>query len=291
MADHQGHTPLTKAARQGDAAIVRLLLLHGGAGVDLDARNQRGRTPLWHACYWSRTEVARLLLEAGADPTAPDNEGLSAMHAINRGKRDCSTLLKVCSCVRCCCCFFRVCATASASAVAVSLVLLALLASPTPHTHLIPKPPGRLPPLQAYEQGYTLHRARALHESSIILSPGHTPEEGATAPAALLLGRQFVAPPPPYLSSRVKAHAPLPSVHVMRACAAGGLQALGGSGYVRRESVVGWVGQGGEGGGEEEEKKVAAVVVEHAVKGLNPQLFAELVSWVAATPVREGRPT
>lgn len=66
-------TPLRVAASAGHVDVVHALLKHGGS--DLDARDRWGMTSLFGACYNGRTAVVRALLEAGADPSMPDEKG------------------------------------------------------------------------------------------------------------------------------------------------------------------------------------------------------------------------
>jgi ankyrin repeat protein len=62
---------LLNAARIGDLAGVRNSL---GQGADVDSRERaRRRTPLMFASTFNRTEIARLLLAAHADPGATDS--------------------------------------------------------------------------------------------------------------------------------------------------------------------------------------------------------------------------
>ena len=67
-----GGTPLIIAAYNGHEAIVRLLL---EAGADKEAKDNDGFTPLINAAYNGHEAVVRLLLEAGADKEAKDNDG------------------------------------------------------------------------------------------------------------------------------------------------------------------------------------------------------------------------
>ena len=48
-------------------------------GADLDARNRFGQSPLHRAIRRGAVEIARRLVEAGADPASEDNEGESAL--------------------------------------------------------------------------------------------------------------------------------------------------------------------------------------------------------------------
>ncbi len=62
---------LLRAARTGDADTAALALR---AGADLEARDERRRTPLLLAVTEDRLAVARLLVHLGADPDAVDDQ-------------------------------------------------------------------------------------------------------------------------------------------------------------------------------------------------------------------------
>lgn len=71
--DERGHTRLhTAASASDDADTVRLLLL---LGLDANAADRDGWTPLHHAAANGYTEVARVLVDAGADRDASTNAG------------------------------------------------------------------------------------------------------------------------------------------------------------------------------------------------------------------------
>ena len=65
LADATGLTALHYAARFGHIGQIQLLLKHG---APLEARTNMGETPLFLAATNKRYDIARLLLEAGADP-------------------------------------------------------------------------------------------------------------------------------------------------------------------------------------------------------------------------------
>jgi ankyrin repeat protein len=70
--DGTGSTPLDRAASQGHADIVRLLLANH---ADVNARNNEGMTPLYGAAQGGYTEVAILLLASKADVNAKTHGG------------------------------------------------------------------------------------------------------------------------------------------------------------------------------------------------------------------------
>jgi ankyrin repeat protein len=55
------------AAYHGHAEAVQLILKHG---AEANAASDRGQTPLAGAAFKGYTDVARVLLDAGADPDA-----------------------------------------------------------------------------------------------------------------------------------------------------------------------------------------------------------------------------
>jgi len=73
-ADKLGFTPLHFAAQENarDAACVLLEL-----GADSNAKNLLGNTPLWTAVYNYQGDgtLIQMLLEHGANPTMPNNQG------------------------------------------------------------------------------------------------------------------------------------------------------------------------------------------------------------------------
>jgi ankyrin repeat protein len=59
-----------EACRRGDVAAVRALIAADPAAVDAD--DEHGWRPIFHAGLWRREPVVRLLIEAGADLAAHD---------------------------------------------------------------------------------------------------------------------------------------------------------------------------------------------------------------------------
>ncbi|KAF5323839.1 hypothetical protein D9611_008234 [Ephemerocybe angulata] len=73
-ADFNGRTPLSFAARYGHEAIAKLLL--AVPGIDVNATDDNGRTPLSFAAKYGHAAVAELLLTTpGINANAPDSDG------------------------------------------------------------------------------------------------------------------------------------------------------------------------------------------------------------------------
>ena len=94
--DEDGWAPIHDASRGlyvKSGSVLRLLLERG---ADVNARNDRGRTPLHEVSHNGAVlEVVHLLLEHGADVEAKDNDGKIALqHASEEGYDDVVKLLR-----------------------------------------------------------------------------------------------------------------------------------------------------------------------------------------------------
>ena len=58
----------------GTPAIIGVLV---GSGAEVNARDERGATPLHWAAGWNTPAVIRVLLDAGADAAARDEDGIT----------------------------------------------------------------------------------------------------------------------------------------------------------------------------------------------------------------------
>ena len=64
---------LIRAIKRGDIAEVERLI---HAGANLNCTDTQQWTPLFHAASTGRTDIMRLLLDAGASPDAPEGDPL-----------------------------------------------------------------------------------------------------------------------------------------------------------------------------------------------------------------------
>lgn len=75
--DGDGSTPLFTALRVGSDAIVEMLL---EAGASTKTRNEIRQDPLMIAAHSGNLRSVRLLLSHGANPSAVDDHGRTALH-------------------------------------------------------------------------------------------------------------------------------------------------------------------------------------------------------------------
>jgi hypothetical protein len=74
-----GSTPLITAALFGKTEVVKMLL---EAGVDINYQNQKGSTALHTAAFFCHTEIVDLLLTYGADKRIKNNDGFTALESV-----------------------------------------------------------------------------------------------------------------------------------------------------------------------------------------------------------------
>jgi ankyrin repeat protein len=79
-----GWAPLHYAATHGHLAVMNLLLDNHAY---IDAASPNGTTPLMMAASYGTPSAAKLLLEAGADPTIRNEQGLSALDFAQHAER------------------------------------------------------------------------------------------------------------------------------------------------------------------------------------------------------------
>jgi ankyrin repeat protein len=90
--DEDGFTPLHWAVRDRSVEIARMLI---DAGADLDVQDTWGSdTPLHDAAFFGRVEIARMLIDAKANVNVQDKSGWTPLHmaAIN-GKVEVARML------------------------------------------------------------------------------------------------------------------------------------------------------------------------------------------------------
>jgi hypothetical protein len=81
--DRFGATPLHSAVMNGHIEIARLLLQNG---ADVNAKDNDGYTPLHWAAFQGHIDILHLLVENGADLEAQENDGWRTLHfAADRG--------------------------------------------------------------------------------------------------------------------------------------------------------------------------------------------------------------
>ena len=87
-ADGEGNTPLLLAARSGRSEVVQLLVDECYVDAARERNARTGATALHEALRWNQMGAARLLMARGADCTARDGEGKTALDCAGFAVRD-----------------------------------------------------------------------------------------------------------------------------------------------------------------------------------------------------------
>jgi len=86
--DHRGRTPLHHACEQASLTELAKALLEKGADVHAKDNAERTLMPLHGACVHGHAEVAKALQEMRADVHAEGRDGLMPLYyALRRGRR------------------------------------------------------------------------------------------------------------------------------------------------------------------------------------------------------------
>ena len=75
-----------RAVREGNTDMVKSLL--SSPGADVNARDERGRTPLLEAASFGHEDICRVLIAAGADVKAKDKDGKTALMLAVQGDHE-----------------------------------------------------------------------------------------------------------------------------------------------------------------------------------------------------------
>mmetsp|Transcript_23617 Transcript_23617/g.36434 ORF Transcript_23617/g.36434 Transcript_23617/m.36434 type:complete len:339 (-) Transcript_23617:77-1093(-) len=89
LCDANGSSPLSVAAFCGCEDVVRQLLQLSMGKELLNSPDTKGRgcTPLWLASRTGNHKIVNILLEAGADPNIPNDDGITPMGAAEKYKK------------------------------------------------------------------------------------------------------------------------------------------------------------------------------------------------------------
>lgn len=84
--------PLCLAISKGDIDTVKQIIAYG---IDVNDTTNRGMTPLMYAAVYNQAEIAKLLIEKGADLDKKDKSGSTALdHAKTSGSDEVMEVLK-----------------------------------------------------------------------------------------------------------------------------------------------------------------------------------------------------
>jgi ankyrin repeat protein len=85
--DSKGRSALAVAAFCGCEDVVKFLTKSPAVATLLNESDDAGSTPLWLACRTGNLKMVELLIEAGADETIADNEGLTPKDVASKYKK------------------------------------------------------------------------------------------------------------------------------------------------------------------------------------------------------------
>lgn len=95
LANKEGTTPLMTAVRNGYDDVINKLM-EKKEKLEIDAQDLHGNTALHLAMYRNRVDIAKLLLQSGADPRIADHHGGTCLGIAKFRRMDeCITLLEV----------------------------------------------------------------------------------------------------------------------------------------------------------------------------------------------------
>lgn len=77
--DSYGNTPLHQSCYNGQSEVVKMMVRE--EGVDVNARNDEGQTPLFIAVALNNLAIVEILLMAGAEPNKTYKDGTSPLQA------------------------------------------------------------------------------------------------------------------------------------------------------------------------------------------------------------------
>ncbi len=77
---------LFRATREGNTDMVKSLL--SSPGIDVNATDEKGTTPLLEAARYGHEDISRILIAAGANIKAKDGDGKTALQLAIQGDHE-----------------------------------------------------------------------------------------------------------------------------------------------------------------------------------------------------------